>query len=39
MKEAAGSITLPDLPDYGAEAAAMVEKMIAIIRARIESFD
>jgi serine/threonine-protein kinase HipA len=39
MSEAAGGITLPDLPDYRAEAAAMVEKMIAIIRARLESFD
>jgi serine/threonine-protein kinase HipA len=38
IKEAAGGIALPDLPDHGAEAASMVEKMIAIIRARLEAF-
>jgi serine/threonine-protein kinase HipA len=38
MKEAVDSIALPDLSDHGAEATAMVEKMVAIIRARLESF-
>jgi hypothetical protein len=34
MKKAPSIIALPDLPDHGAEATAMVETMIAIIRAR-----
>ncbi len=38
MKEAADRIALPNLPD-SPEAAAIAEKMIAIIRARLDSFE
>ena len=38
MKEANGRIALPDLPDHRAEAASIVEKMIAIIRGQLDSF-
>lgn len=39
MKETAGSIALPDLLDYRADAEAMIEKMIAIIRAQLDAFE
>ena len=38
IREAADRIALPNLPEHGAEAAVMVEKMIAIIRAQLDSF-
>jgi serine/threonine-protein kinase HipA len=37
MKQAAGRIALPDLPDHGPEAAAMAARMIEIVRTRIDT--
>jgi serine/threonine-protein kinase HipA len=37
MKDAAGRIALPDLGDSAPEAAAMVAKMIEIVRTRMEA--
>ena len=39
MKEAVASIALPSLPDYRADAEAMIEKMIAVIRAQLDAFE
>lgn len=39
LREATGGIALPDLGEFGAEAAAAVERMTAIIRAQLDSFD
>jgi serine/threonine-protein kinase HipA len=39
MKQAAGRIALPDLPENGSEATAIVEKMIEIVRTRTDSFE
>ncbi len=39
MKQAAGRIALPDLPDQGPEAAAMTARMIEIVRTRLDALD
>ena len=38
MKQAAGVIALPKLPDYGPEGEAMAARMLGICRTRIEAF-
>ena len=38
MKETINGIAPPDLPDHRAEAASVVDKMIAIIRGQLDSF-
>ena len=39
IRDAVSRLTVPDLPNHAAEAAAMREKMIAIIRAQLEAFE
>jgi len=39
MKEAADRIELPNLPDYSSEATAMAQKMMKMVRTRIDSFE